>query len=862
MLRSLLLFCLLLGSQIVQAQLSQGGTPYSFNNRFTTSVPVYTTPEIDPAKLIAEDEIDLSYNLPLRFAFGHNVKLSLQNSGTWESLPNGDRIWRLSIHCPDAININFLYENFHLPKGARLYIYDGVKRQVLGAFTEANNKKSGRFATALIHDEIATLEYYEPANVTGQGKIRISQIAHGYRTLDANEGQEKVSGDCQVDVNCEEGEDWQIEKKGVARIVMDGLYLCTGTLVNNTANDCKPLFLTANHCLMGGIKQDAVINPDVSGFVFYWNYEVSKCGLEEAPPEQTTTGGTVLANAGIQETGTHTLLSSDFALIDLDESPRGVYDVYYNGWDASGEQGNTGVGIHHPAGDVKKISTHQVVPEEDGYYWSLFWSPTTNGYSVTEGGSSGSALFRENGLIIGQLFGGGSVNCDDPANDLALYGKLSYSWTNDDEFLLAGDSRRRLMDWLDPIGNGSIRSMNGAYDPCNTKLVYFKTKEASVTEEATTNNDGCRSYADYVYEVGITPYPRNPVTTTISLAGTADEGENLDYELLTTSVTFNNVTNTRNVTLRIYDDAYVESAETIELFLNPVASDGSPVDVLTGANTQTITLDNVDVTPQNHVQTVRNLENPAEDFLGPFGLVHFTVPGSGGMIMSIENLSDHNFGCTEVIVDHAGGTANNSWVNGTSVSKTVKISPEHPASVPVRIQLYMDDGEINAWEWFNNSNLTINDLQLLSFAGSAATANENSAIIQAVTYANYGSDYVFSGELSGLAANTNGITLGKLSNVLRRGFDNGLTNGEKTDMVLAPNVTESATSLRWNLETAGTNQLIIQNLNGQIVLQKTVEAVAGFNSLSIDASSLTAGIYWVRLQAADGKWSQLRLIKS
>lgn len=855
------LLCLCL-AQSGWAQLSEGGLPYSFSNDLGKTPPVHTTEAIDVAALLAEDEIDLQYNLPLRFAFGHAVQLNTENAGRWTSLPNGDRIWRLTIHCPDAVNINLLYDDFYLPEGSSLYLYNTSQNQVLGAFTSRNNKATGRFATSLVEGEYTTLEYYEPQSAAGEGRIQIAQIGHGYRDLEGQSEAEKASGDCQVNVNCSEGDNWQDEKKGVARIVMDGLYLCSGTLVNNTANDCKPLFLTANHCLMGGIKQDAIVNPDVSGYVFYWNYERPGCENTGPIPQQTTTGGTVLANAGIMETGMHTFLSSDFALIQLDENPRGAYDVFFNGWDATGAQGNTGVGIHHPAGDAKKISTHHTIPEDDFYYWALYWSATENGHSVTEGGSSGSALFRENGRIIGQLFGGSSVNCSDPGRDLGLYGKLSYSWTNDDD-PLSNDPRRRLKDWLDPIGAGTIRTIGGTYDPCAVPKVYFKTAGAAISEENANTTDGCRSYRDYTYELGITPYPRHTVVAELTADGSADAGAAFDYELLTGSVSFNNVTNTRSFTLRVYDDAYIENAEDINLQFSLSGSNGLQVAGLEGASAQHITISSTDQAPDSHVQTVRNNDNPAEAYLGPFGTVYFQDPGSGGVMLALTNNSSHDYGCTRVSVDQAGGTANNSWATGTTVSKTFRVETDNPsANASLDVVLYYDDGEIQGWEWFNDEGLTAGDLMLLQFAGAAVLANEGSASSRAVTTGSYrGSDYTFSASLSGLAQSVNGLTMGRLSGAAaaRNGFQ--LQADTRNSLQLRPNVTSTQSWLNWTAAEPGATTLRVINTHGQVILDRQFAADAGFNELSVQVSDWPAGLYYVQLLAKGQIVGKGRLIK-
>jgi hypothetical protein len=73
---------------------------------------------------------------------------------------------------------------------------------------------------------------------------------------------------------------------------------------------------------------------------------------------------------------------------------------------------------------------------------------TPNGYSVTEGGSSGSPLLNNDHHVLGQLYGGNNVNCSDPPADYAMYGKFNISWD------YAADSKRRLSNWLDPNNTG------------------------------------------------------------------------------------------------------------------------------------------------------------------------------------------------------------------------------------------------------------------------------------------------------------------------------------------------------------------------------------------------------------------------
>lgn len=845
------------------AQLSERGTPPSFEMKFETKVPVEVMPSIDVQKLMLEDEEDLKFNNPLRFAFGHKVKLNLKNSGVWETMSNGDRVWRLTINCPEALNINFLYSDFYLPKGAKLFIYNADKTQVLGAFTEKNNKDSRRFATALINDQVATLEYVEPFYVYGKGAIEIAQIGQGYRTLDGTPNPNAPeAGPCQVNVNCSpEGNNWQDEKKGVAKLIMDGLYLCSGSLINNTANDCKPYLLTANHCIMGGVMQDAIINPDVSGYVFYWNYEYAGCSQSGSLPNQTTNGGTVVANTGPATTGSHIALGSDFALIKLDESPHGPYNVYFNGFDAAGSQGHTGVGIHHPAGDDKKIATHYKTPSKDGYYWEFYWNPTPNGYSVTEGGSSGSPLFRETSRIIGQLYGGGSINCDDPANDLAMYGRMDYSWTNDDH-PQSNDKRRRLHDWLDPIGGGTIKIMDGDYDPCQTPKVYFSATETNVDEGASNVSNGCYPYKNYTVTMGITPYPANPVTATLSAAGSALEGSDQDFIFYPSSVTFNNVSNQKTFTVRVYNDKYVEGAENTD-FSFTLTGNAAPH----SSNTNhTIHIADNDSNPSSqHVQSVSNDDNPTEEYLGPNGTVHFFDVVSGGIMMTIENLSSHDFGCTEVEVDNAGASANNNWASGSTSTKTFRITPEfNDPNANVRVTLYYTDSEVIGWEWFNAQGDDRNDLNVLRFADEAIPANEGTGISSITTMGSYGDDFTFAADFQGLGGSSGGFTVGNLTftengqNLIHLG-DNQRT--AVYELSLHPNPVSEKLSIQFQMEQEIEGEIRVVDSFGKMLYQTKDILTKGLNEARVDASNFGEGIYFVQIVGDGGVLEVKRFLK-
>ncbi len=425
---SVLIFGLLFCYQI-SAQISHGGTPYSWYNAAEVEAPeVVSMPAIDVATLLAEDALVTDKSEAFRFGYEFAVNFNLTNSGTWTTLANGDRIWRLRIDCKDAVSINLLYDQFWIPLGAKFHIYNSDKTDLLGAFIHANNKRHGKFATGLLEGGISILEYYEPFEVAGEGTISISSIVHGYR--DYGEGYPTEtnrdytdSGSCNINVQCPLGSDWQEQSRSVAMILYSGFRLCTGAMINNAAFDCTPYFLTANHCYGSQTPQ----------WMFMFNYESEGCANQDGPTDMSVVGCEVKARGS----------GTDFMLLELSMEPPSDYNVYYSGWSKRTSAASSATCIHHPAGDIKKISFNEEGLVSSGSYWRVnAWEEGT-----TEGGSSGSPIYNEDKLIVGQLYGG-SASCQ---NFLGYdeYGKFNLSFDGN------GTTGGSLSVWLDPAGTDS-----------------------------------------------------------------------------------------------------------------------------------------------------------------------------------------------------------------------------------------------------------------------------------------------------------------------------------------------------------------------------------------------------------------------
>ncbi|WP_157472060.1 trypsin-like peptidase domain-containing protein [Neolewinella persica] len=561
-----LLLALLAFPILLPAQLSEPLRPKSQVVNLSPAVKEVVMPGIDMPAIQLEDKREDKFNQPTRFAFPFPVNLGFKD-GTWTNLPNGDRVWRLSIKAPGAQGMTLLYDRFFLPPGATLHLSNPYTNELLGAFTEKNNNEVKRFATGIVLGDITVLEYYEPASQRGRGALNVVQVGHAYRMMGELKGLND-SGPCQVNVNCEEGADWQDEKRGVAHYTVNGTATCSGSLINNTAQDATPYFLTADHCI-GNL--DALGNMDASGYVFYWDYERAGCTNTGPVPTNTTAGATLVANN----------VDSDFALFRLTESPNIDFMPYFNGWSAEQTPIRGGVGIHHPALDAKKIATHSMVPTNSsvssvvGNFWRILWDATPNGHSVTEGGSSGSALFNSESRIIGQLFGGSFLNCDDPANDQGLYGKIAYSWDADG----ATNPGRRLRDWLDPANTG-VDVLDGAYIVQPPPTVGFANallinntsfQEGSNALDALPGD--CRPYTDYPVTITASYTLSDPFTAVVGASGSA-LNEN-DYTIFPSTVTLTPNNSSETITLRIFDDFGIEDTEQIDLVVTGTGANAS-----------------------------------------------------------------------------------------------------------------------------------------------------------------------------------------------------------------------------------------------------------------------------------------------
>lgn len=443
-------------------------------------VPTLRLPPLDFAKLNAEDARAKEQPIAQRYAVPRDLDVTPADAGTWDALDDGRLRWRWRVTAPDAVHLNFGFTAFRLPPSATLTLLGPDGMPQFRAFDARDNEAHGQLWTPPVFGTEATVELVVARRERHAVRLVLGRVGQGYRGFGRIAAGAK-SGSCNTDTQCLAASDpWSTVKRAVGAMSSGGSRFCTGSLVNNTANDRRMFFLTASHC--------EVTSANAASLVVVWNFEAPAC---RQPGSASSGSGAVVGsltqfNSGaIFRAATQNPFPasagdpfppaggphSDTTLLELDDPANPAHALYWAGWDRGATPAACSsmapcASIHHPSGDEKRITfshTNLVVGDiarANDVHWFVQWAnpaPALPNFplgptvppSVTEPGSSGSPLYNAQQRLVGVLSGGASFCGATNASLNDLYGMLAHAWEG------LGTDSTRVRNWLDAAGTGA-----------------------------------------------------------------------------------------------------------------------------------------------------------------------------------------------------------------------------------------------------------------------------------------------------------------------------------------------------------------------------------------------------------------------
>ena len=349
----------------------------------------------------------------LEIGIGRDVQV-VADAPRWHALPDG-RAARWQVTSAGASALRIALQAKGLGPGVQVrFSGSGEPGAVHGPFDAASLQAAGHWSPVL-EGETATVEVFVPAGAA-EPAIAVEKISHLFVSPSDPKAEiaAKAALPCAVNFICRAAVDAALADTGsaVARMAFTnstgGSSLCTGTLLGPSDNSFQPYFFSAAHCF--------TTQSSARTLVTYWFYETVACS------------GTAVRPSAVQVSGGSRLLyadeASDVLFVRLNVQPPA--SATYAGWDAARLNAGTPVtGVHHPQGDVKKVSLGAIAGFDrsviaDGIATRVQWNSIATGF--TEQGSSGSGIFSGSASagyrFRGGLQGGPLADCSSPVSDL------------------------------------------------------------------------------------------------------------------------------------------------------------------------------------------------------------------------------------------------------------------------------------------------------------------------------------------------------------------------------------------------------------------------------------------------------------
>lgn len=430
----------------LQAQLSKGGVPninLSQLRNASTSLSVVTiTPPSQ--KQIAQwmEASGDGFRNTYTIGIPQEVHITPENSGTRSVGESNNLVWQLVLESPGARGLQLFFSRFHLPEGACLYLFSPSTGEMKGAFGAHNNTEEACLAVAPVRGERIIVHYEAPANDFSLPDLTIGSISYCFRNIVQDPtngvytpGEPWFSGGYSCAPNVIEHQEVEEISRSQVLLIVRGRSVCSGALINNSAQDGTAYVLTAAHCMNGSFRfpnDKEYRDESARQTIFFFNFR-SPVGnrLVRGTEEQSLSGATIVAwdedhdLCLLRITGVQDTQGGERCGIPASYRP------YFSGWNA-GEHQPPYVGLHHPAASVTRYNQVKEKVQLASFaagsmQWNnVHWKINKWDIGTTAPGSSGSPLYDNKNLIIGALTGGNSY-CHSPFND--YYYAISLCWS-------------------------------------------------------------------------------------------------------------------------------------------------------------------------------------------------------------------------------------------------------------------------------------------------------------------------------------------------------------------------------------------------------------------------------------------------
>lgn len=362
-----------------------------------------------------------STNRGLEVGFAREVPSSERNVRfaelAWMPTAGGTKAARVALNSPGAVALRIELALDAAPRELVVrFAGSRAGAPQYGPYRLADLMRDGDFWSPVLEGDTAIVELELPAlDHVDAASLQVPMVSHlgipgvEPRALDLYIGQSEA---CEQDVAClapSLQQQLSTAIRATARIfvtVKGRTLICSGTLLNDLQGSFTPYFLTTNHCI------DDIDDPAASRGIpaaaaasvnTYWFFEASTCGNRTQPAYVLVADGAKLLARGAD---------FDWSLLRLNSVPPS--GTTFAAWNAAAPiaSGTAIVALHHPSGDLKKVSQGNVsgymtYPDNSSFIQAR-WSS-----GVTESGSSGGGLFvfnPSNGSfeLRGALVGGTS----------------------------------------------------------------------------------------------------------------------------------------------------------------------------------------------------------------------------------------------------------------------------------------------------------------------------------------------------------------------------------------------------------------------------------------------------------------------